>query len=86
MLYPNEGEAAQRRAFAAHYLAEPIRRFEAAGGALAYNDLSRIVKDGGARLDVIGERPAGRFKASDRLGETVGGKGASVARASPSFG
>ena len=33
MLYPNEGEAAQRRAFAAHSLAEPIRRFEAAGGA-----------------------------------------------------
>ena len=32
MLYPNEGEAAQRRAFAAHCLAEPIRRFEAAGG------------------------------------------------------
>src|SRR5258708_16907772 len=51
MLYPNEGEAAQRRAFAAYCLAEPIRRFEAAGGALPYNDLSRIVKDGGARLD-----------------------------------
>src|ERR1700674_160136 len=56
MLYPNEGEAAQRRAFAAHYLAEPIRRFEAAGGALAYNDLSRIVKDGGARLDDLDQR------------------------------
>ena len=42
--------------------------------------MSRIVKDGGARLDVIGERPAGRFKASDRLGETVGGKGASLCR------
>ena len=37
MLYPNEGDAAQRCAFAAHCLAEPIRRFEAAGGALAYN-------------------------------------------------
>ena len=56
MLYPNEGEAAQRRAFAAHCLAEPIRRFEAAGGALAYNDLSRIVKDGGARLDDLDQR------------------------------
>jgi len=32
MLYPNEGDAAQRCAFAAHCLAEPIRRFEAAGG------------------------------------------------------
>ncbi len=56
MLYPNEGEAAQRRAFAAHCLAEPIRRFEAAGGALAYNDLLRIVKDGGARLDDLDQR------------------------------
>jgi hypothetical protein len=32
------------------------------------------------RQVVIGERPAGRFKASDRLGETVGGKGASLCR------
>src|SRR5260370_37970126 len=56
MLYPNEGEAAQRRAVAAHYLAEPIRRFEAAGGALPYNDLSRIVKDGAARLDDLNQR------------------------------
>src|SRR6266851_8002485 len=56
MLYPNEGEAAQRRAVAAHYLAEPIRRFEAAGGALPYNDLLRIVKDGGARLDDLDQR------------------------------
>ena len=44
------------RAFAAHCLAEPIRRFEAAGGALPYNDLSRIVKDGGARLDDLDQR------------------------------
>src|SRR6266478_2435588 len=29
---------------------------------------------------VIGERPAGRFKASDRLGEILGGKGASLRR------
>jgi hypothetical protein len=56
MLYPNEDEAAQRRSVAAHYLAEPIRRFEAAGGALPYNDLSRIVKDGGARLDDLDQR------------------------------
>src|SRR6476646_2700477 len=56
MLYPNEDEAAQRRAVAAHYLAEPIRRFEAAGGALPYDDLSRIVKDGGARLDDLDQR------------------------------
>ena len=56
MLYPNEDEAAKRRAVAAHYLAEPIRRFEAAGGALPYDDLSRIVKDGGARLDDLDQR------------------------------
>ena len=47
MLYPNEGEDAQRRAVAAHYLAEPIRRFEAVGGLLPYDDLLRIVKDWG---------------------------------------
>ena len=56
MLYPNEGEDAQRRAFAAHHLAEPIRRFEAVGGVLPYDDLLRIVKDGGARLDDLDQR------------------------------
>lgn len=56
MLYPNEGEDAQRRAVAAHYLAEPIRRFEAVGGVLPYDDLLRIVKDGGARLDDLDQR------------------------------
>jgi hypothetical protein len=56
MLYPNEDEGAQRRAFAAHHLAEPIRRFEAAGGVLPYDDLLRIVKDGGARLDDLDQR------------------------------
>jgi hypothetical protein len=56
MLYPNEDEGPQRRAFAAHCLAEPIRRFEAAGGALPYDDLMRIVKDGGARLDDLDQR------------------------------
>jgi hypothetical protein len=56
MLYPNEDEGAQRRAVAAHYLAEPIRRFEATGGVLPYDDLLRIVKDGGARLDDLDQR------------------------------
>ena len=56
MLYPNEGEDAQRRAVAAHYLAEPIRRLEAAGGVLAYDDLLRIAKDGGTRLDDLDQR------------------------------
>ena len=56
MLYPNEGDDAQRRAFAAHHLAEPIRRFEAVGGVLPYDDLLRIVKDGGARLDDLDQR------------------------------
>jgi hypothetical protein len=56
MLYPNEDEGAQRRAFAAHHLAEPIRRFRAAGGLLPYDDLSRIAEDGGARLDDLDQR------------------------------
>jgi hypothetical protein len=60
MLYPNEGEDAQRRAVTAHYLAEPIRRFEALGGVLPYDDLLRIVKTGGARLDDLDQAMAGR--------------------------
>lgn len=56
MLYPNEGDDAQRRAFAAYYLAEPIRRLEVAGGLLPYDDLLRIVKDGGTRLDDLNQR------------------------------
>jgi hypothetical protein len=56
MLYPNEDQAAQRRAVATHYLAEPIRRFVLAGGMLPYDDLLRIVKDGGARLDDLDQR------------------------------
>ena len=56
MLYPNEGEAAKRRAFAAQYLAEPIRRLEAAGGVLSYDDLLRIAKDAGGRLDDLDKR------------------------------
>jgi hypothetical protein len=38
------------------HLAEPIRRFEAMGGRLAYSDLSRIVKDAGGRLDNLDQR------------------------------
>jgi hypothetical protein len=56
MLYPNDDEEAQRRAFAAHHLAEPIQRLEAAGGVLSYDDLLRIVKGGGARLDDLDQR------------------------------
>ena len=60
MLYPNDDEEAQRRAFAAHHLAEPIQRLEAAGGVLSYDDLLRIVKTGGARLDDLDQAMAGR--------------------------
>jgi hypothetical protein len=56
MLYPNDGEAAQRGAFAAQYLAEPIRRYGDSGGRLSYDVLSRLVKDCGARLNDLDQR------------------------------
>jgi hypothetical protein len=53
MLYPGNDEAdpQKARAFAAHYLAEPLRRLKEAGGTLSYEDLQRIASDAGARLD-----------------------------------
>ena len=56
MLYPNDGEAAQRAAFAAQYLAEPIRRYGESDGALPYDVLLRLVKDCGARLTDLDQR------------------------------
>ena len=50
MLYPGAGEGDRRRAraFAAQYLAEPIRQYQKAGGILPYDTLMRIVTDAGA--------------------------------------
>src|SRR5882724_10458462 len=58
MLYPGTDEADRQKAaaFAAHYLAEPLRRFHEAGGALRYEELSRIASDSGARLDDLESR------------------------------
>ena len=58
MLYPGEDESDRRRAkaFAAHYLAEPIRRFHDSGHTLSYESLARIAMDGGERLDDLGDR------------------------------
>ncbi|MCH7839721.1 MAG: hypothetical protein IID38_05745, partial [Planctomycetes bacterium] len=58
MLYPGEDDPDRRkaRAFAAHYLAEPIRRLHEAGGTLSYKSLVRIATDGGERLDDLEKR------------------------------
>jgi hypothetical protein len=58
MLYPGEDEADRKRAraFAAQYLAEPLRRFHEAGEALRYEELSSIASDSGARLDDLESR------------------------------
>ena len=58
MLYPgaDADERRRARAFAAHYLAEPIHRFHEAGGFLSHNDLVRIVTAGGERLDDLENR------------------------------
>lgn len=53
MLYPgaDEMERRQARAYAAQYLAEPIRRLHEAGGNLSYDALLRVASDAGQRLD-----------------------------------
>lgn len=58
MLYPGFDEQSRQRAraFAAQFLAEPIRRFAEAGGTLSHDQLMRIVTDGGAPLDDIQDR------------------------------
>jgi hypothetical protein len=58
MLYPGEDEADQKyaRAYAAQFLAEPLRLFQEAGGTLAYKDLLRIATDGAGHLDDLDDR------------------------------
>lgn len=58
MLYPGIDEESQKkaRAFAAQFLAEPLRQFHAAGGVLAYEDLARIASDSGVPLDDLQDR------------------------------
>ena len=58
MLHPGESEADRKKAaaFAAHYLAEPIRRFREAGGMLTHEELFRLASDAGARLDDLESR------------------------------
>lgn len=58
MLYPATDEADSRkaRAFAAQFLAEPIRRFHEAGHTLTHDALERIVMDAGQRLTDLEER------------------------------
>ena len=58
MLYPGEDEEDRKRAraFAARYLAEPLRLFHEAGGSLTYEQLARIASDAGARLDDLDDR------------------------------
>ncbi len=58
MLYPGPDADSRRRAraFAAQFLAEPLRLFHEAGHRLAYEDLARITCDAGTPLDDIEER------------------------------
>jgi hypothetical protein len=58
MLYPGEDESDRRkaRAFAAQYLAEPLRRLHQEGGSLRYEALLRIASDSGERLDDLDSR------------------------------
>lgn len=58
MLYPGTGEQDRRkaRAFASHYLAEPVRQFLDAGGTLSNAALGDILTAGGARLDDLDDR------------------------------
>jgi hypothetical protein len=58
MVYPGEDEQDRKRAraFAAQYLAEPLRQFHEAGGTLTYEELARIASDAGERLDDLEDR------------------------------
>lgn len=58
MLYPGTDGTDPRnaRAFAAHYLAEPLRRFHEADHALPYDALKRIAHDSGQRLTDLDKR------------------------------
>jgi hypothetical protein len=58
MLYPatDEADARKARAFAAQFLAEPIRRFYEAGHTLTHDALLGITMDAGQRLTDLEER------------------------------
>lgn len=58
MLYPGQDDDSEKeaRAYAAQYLAEPLRSFHEDGHRLAYEDLTRIASDSGWPLDDIKQR------------------------------
>lgn len=58
MLYPGFDEESPKRAraYAAQFLAEPIRKFELSGSELSRDDLVRIATDAGVPLDDIDDR------------------------------
>jgi hypothetical protein len=58
MLYPatDEVDPPRARAFAAQYLAEPIRRFHEAGHTLSYDALARITTEAGRPLTDLNAR------------------------------
>jgi hypothetical protein len=61
MLCPGGDESDRRKAkaFAAHHLAEPIRRLYESGRTLSEESLARIAMDGGEELDDLGARLKG---------------------------
>lgn len=60
MLYPGDGSDRRKaRAFAAQYLAEPLRQFHEAGGRLDYETLLKITTDAGEQLDDLDKRWSG---------------------------
>jgi hypothetical protein len=58
MLYPgmHENDRRQAQAFAAQWIAEPLRRFHEAGHELSYRALARIAEDSGALLTDLEDR------------------------------
>jgi hypothetical protein len=67
MLYPGTDEDDRRkaRAFAAHWLAEPFRRFDEAGHKLSYDALARVFMDAGVPLTDLGSRWSGGLATGD---------------------
>jgi hypothetical protein len=58
MLYPgtHEDDRLKAQAFAAQWIAEPLRHFHEAGHQLSYGALARIAEDSGALLSDLDDR------------------------------
>jgi hypothetical protein len=67
MLYPgvDNGDPGRARAFAAQWLAVPLRHFHDAGHRLSYDILAELIQDAGAQLSDLKDRWRGGHETGD---------------------